>query len=172
MDQPRSVGGRQSLAGLDVSGEDVFEGAGLAHRIGPLSQRAPGQQLHRDEHPAVHVPDVVHRDDVRMGQPGEGLCLPQQSRVRLGGQVGVGAQQLERDLAVQLGVVGGIDHPGRSGAQAVEDHEAADPGRILGIGEQAPLHRGEHRLAIEGIGLHRYVGQASPYCLVIGRGLH
>ena len=56
--------------------------------------------------------DVVDRDHVRVGEPRQRLSLPQQPRARVlaaraGARV-LGAQQLERDLAVELGIVGGV----------------------------------------------------------------
>ena len=114
-----------------------------------MPQGAPAQQLHRDEHPAVYVAHVVDGDHVGVREAGQRLGLPLESGVGLGRQIGVGAQHLEGDLAVQLRVVGRVDDPRGAGAQALEDHEAADPNRLLGPREQASLDASEHRLPVE-----------------------
>ncbi|MBK7827693.1 MAG: hypothetical protein IPJ59_21235 [Nannocystis sp.] len=68
--------------------------------------------------------DVVDGDDVGVGELGEGLGLAQEAE--LAGAVRARTQQLERDLAVEVGVEGGVDDPHRAGAEAVEDDVAAD----------------------------------------------
>ena len=62
--------------------------------------------LHRDEVPAFALADVVDDGDVGMGERRGRTCLLNEARQLLGGEAPVGAEQLERDPAVQARVVG------------------------------------------------------------------
>lgn len=68
---------QQAAAGLEEHREDLL--AGPRARAQPLLERAALDELHGDEHPLVDLADVVHRDDVRVAQPGHRLGLAQQA---------------------------------------------------------------------------------------------
>jgi hypothetical protein len=156
-DADPAVGGDQHVGGLEVAVDD----AGLVRGVEPFAggdedledraQRSFGRRqplaqglaldvLHRQEHLAVVDPDVEHRDDVGMRQPRQrlGLALhagaPDRARLR-------GADDLDRDLAIELGIEGAIDHAHAAGADLIDDQVTTD----LGAGGDRRLARGSHR---------------------------
>ena len=100
----------------------------------PSAQVRAAHQLHRDEHLVAEHADVVDRDDVRVRDAGH--------RARLADDAGAGrgaaaarpraAQELDRDLAAQLRIVGGVDHAHRAGAEQLAQH----------VARHAPARRG------------------------------
>jgi hypothetical protein len=125
--QADAVRGGQALAGLQQRGEDVPPRARLDGQPGPQGHAV--DQLHRHEHAAVGEPDVVHGDDVDVGEPRHRLGLALQAEPALAdvaaGRPGV-AQELDGDPAIELGVVGGEHHAHAALAERAEHEVAAD----------------------------------------------
>src|SRR5262249_31030543 len=104
-------------------------------------------ELHGQHHGVAEGADVVDRHDPGVGEPGHGARLGEQARAQL---VVVGRARpdhLERDLPVQLGVVGRMDHPHGPAAQALADDVSTDlqigPERIVLPEETAGSRRVE-----------------------------
>ena len=118
------VGRREAAPGLHVDGEQL---APAARRRGlPGAQGRAGDELHGDEDLRAEGADVVDGDDVGVGEAGHRLGLAEEA----GGAGAVGvlaaAQELDGDLAVELGVVGGVDDAHTAGAEAAEHDVAAE----------------------------------------------
>ncbi|MCY1011626.1 hypothetical protein OV079_39910 [Nannocystis pusilla] len=103
----------------------------VARRVGqPLAQGAAVDQLHGDVDPALDRTDLVDLNHVRVRQPGERLGLALEAggaELVLAGVLV--AEDLDRQAAVELGVVRGVDDPHRACAELPQDDEAADPRR-------------------------------------------
>ncbi|MFO0636622.1 MAG: hypothetical protein U0168_27640 [Nannocystaceae bacterium] len=143
----------QHVVGLEIAVDDLrlvgrgeALGGGGHHRqhlrprpryqLDPLSQGRALDQLHREEHAAaIGRAGVVDRHDVGMGQPRERLGLAQQSRgIDRPCGVGIAADQLDRDAAVELAVVGRDHHAHGARAQRREHDVASDP--LAGAGHR------------------------------------
>ena len=74
----------------------------------PIGQRAAVGQLRDEVLPAVELADVMNRDDVRMIQRGRRLRFPLEA-APFGGRRELGGQKLDRDRAIQPGVVSQVD---------------------------------------------------------------
>jgi hypothetical protein len=135
VDEAGRVGGREALAGLANMAGELGEGS-PALALEPGAQGHAVHEFHGDVDLAAEGADLVDADDVGVGEPGHGLGLAQQA---VAGQVlaGLGVEQLDGDLAVELLVVGGIDDAGAAAAELAQDGEAADRGRGRGV-----LHAG------------------------------
>jgi hypothetical protein len=168
----------QHVVGLEVAMHEMRAmrggepGARFAHHahdlaprprllLQPLAQRLALDELHRDEHAvAGQRADVVHRDDVRMRQPRERLRFAQQPRFLRAGRAGrAGLQQLDRDLAIELGIVAVVDHAHAAFAEHVEHDVAADERaarQILDLRRRGEIRRvRRRRLALGGRGARR-----------------
>ena len=120
------VGGEQHVLRLDVAVHQAV-GVRVVERRGDLANdrhRPPRRQRtdmpqqrrqavaldqpHVDVEHAVDLAEVVHRDDVRLLQPGRDFRLPAEPLLEavVGGHLG--AQQLDRDHALAGGVVGAV----------------------------------------------------------------
>jgi hypothetical protein len=119
------VCGREAPAGLHEHVERL--GPRVPALPDPRRERVPFDELHRHEHLAGVLAHVVHDHHVRVGEPGQRLRLGQQPPVALRHPLrpAARAQQLERHLAVELGVVRRVHHPHRARAQLAEHHVAA-----------------------------------------------
>ncbi len=82
--------------------------------------------LHVDPQLLVGAAAVVHGHDVAVIQPGSQVGLPLEARPEAGVRGQVGAQQLQRILARQPGVVGQIDGAHPAGAQHAFDRESGE----------------------------------------------
>ncbi len=98
--------------------------------LDPLAQRHAGDELHRDEHAlVVESSDIEHRDHVRVREPRERLRLAEHPRALIFARgAPAGLEQLDRDLAIELGVVGAVDHAHAARAEDVEHEVATDLG--------------------------------------------
>ncbi len=80
----------------------------------PYGERLAGHELHGDEDAVVVAPDFVHRHDVGVRHARHRLRFAQQACLQLVlGRVALArltANQLQRHLAIELGIVGGVDH--------------------------------------------------------------
>ena len=90
--------------------------------------------------PSVFL-DRVHVHDVRVDQPGDGLRLPLET-LQAGGVVGeLGGEDLQGDIAIQLGVPGAVDLAHAAPAEEADDLVVAEgfadqvppPGKRIGI---------------------------------------
>ena len=149
VDQPGRVGGREPLPGRDEALANLLPRVRLALGSGvdPALEAAAVDELHGHEHPLAVGPDVVDGDDVGVAELGHRLGLAQESALALGRGHGPGAareQQLDGDLAVELGIVGGVDLPHAADAEPLEHDVAAD---LVAADERARLARAERGLA-------------------------
>ena len=140
--QPLLVRGRQAPPRRHEHLHDVLPAA--LRRLQPVGDGVPVDELHRDEHLLLKRADVEHDDDVRVRQPGDRLRLAQRplpSLVARDPGAGLDPQQLDRDLAIQLGVVGRVDlaHPA---ATDEAEHDVAPDGRAAGERGEALVLRG------------------------------
>ena len=75
-----------------------------------MLERLPLQQLHGDERPAFGLVHVVNRADVGVIEGGSGLGFALETLERRVILCEFLRQKLQRDEAVELGVLGLIDH--------------------------------------------------------------
>jgi hypothetical protein len=162
-DRP-AVAGDQHVVGLEVAVQHADPvglheaAAGLhehrQHRR-PAARRGaqPGREgaavdeLHRQEHLPVDHADVVDRDHAGVAHAGHRPGLAQQAGRALGA-VQLGADQLDRHLAIELWIVAGVDDPHAALPDPVEDHVAADAvaaaqrgDRLRSSGQRGAQHR-------------------------------
>jgi hypothetical protein len=116
MDQADGVGGGEAAAGGLHHLEDLAHRARL--RPQPLAQRRAGDELHGEEDVVAEHTDVVDRDGVRMRQPRQRLGFAQEPLRGAIAILAIEAEDLNRNLAVQVRVVGLVDD---RGAAAVEE---------------------------------------------------
>ena len=106
-----------------------------AGRRARTRQRLPFDELHRDEAPFEDVADLVDGDDVRMIQRGDGarFLFEAADRVAVAGQPV--AEELDRHLAAEPGVVREIDLAHAAAADEGQDligaNAAGDGRRFL-----------------------------------------
>jgi len=131
----------EPFAGGDERAHDVAPRPLLARQ--PQRQRLALDQLHRDEHGLADRADVVDRDHVRMRQPGERLGLAQHPRRRARRAGLARPHHLERDAAVEVGVVRGVDDAHAARADPLLDVEVSHLG--AGAVGLANGRRGETR---------------------------
>jgi hypothetical protein len=82
-----------------------------------LAQRASLDQLHGNEHEIAMQADIMDGDDIGMRQPRHRLRFTHQAVAQLSRLwIDVGAQQLDGDLAAELRIARGVDHPHGAGA--------------------------------------------------------
>ena len=126
VDEARPVGGGQSAARLAEHAQDLGPRSQARVRLHPRAQRPASDELYRNEQALVVHAHVVHPHDVAVVEAREGLGLPLQAPARRSLVLAAGLEQLERDLAVEVGVVGGVDDPHGPGAELLEHLVAAD----------------------------------------------
>ena len=148
VDEIDRVRGRQPAPGLDQAGEDRRGAPRLAQ---PLAQVLALDVLHRHEHVVVEDADLVDGDDVRVLEPGQGPALAQDL---LAAALAAVTQDLEGDLAVEVGVVGDEDDAHAAAAERLEHGEASEAERLAGGAEQAASHGCPQRGGV-GVGLGR-----------------
>ena len=126
VDQAGGLRGRQPLSRLQNDAHDLAHGVGLAH---PRPQSGPLDQLHRQEQLAIERPHIVNGDHMGVGDLGERPRLPLQPGLRqVNVFIGIGREELERYLAVELAIEGGVDHAHAPGSQRREQDVAIDRG--------------------------------------------
>jgi hypothetical protein len=105
--------------------------------------------------------DVVHGDDVRVRELGHRLGLADQpGAAELGVAGDLGAQQLDRDLAVELRVVRGIDDAHPTGAEPLDDE--VTPDRRAALELRRSSERGRRRCPWKGPRVGRHVEPRRP----------
>jgi hypothetical protein len=125
----------------------------------PPSQRHAVDERHRDERLGLVLTDVVDGDDVRMSEPSERLRFTLQSLRRSSA-----VQHLDREIALQLGIVCLVDHAHPAGTEPLADEVAPD---LLATGRR-PEHR--HQRRSTALALARVIGDRRA-TLEITRGL-
>jgi len=131
MDEAGGVGGGDAPARRDVHVEDL-----LPVSPPPLGERRPVEKFHRQEHLVLEHPHLVYGYDVGMADLRDGLPLANQARGGLGRVDAMpGMHQLDGHLAVELGVVGGIDDAHPAASALFQDGEPADDGAAIQRGE-------------------------------------
>ncbi len=175
------VRGGEPCAGLQ---EGFDDGAPGARRGGqPGAQGGAGDELHREVDAAVDAADVVYGDDVGVREAGHRLRLAEQAGLELGiGRAHAAiahAHELDGDLAVELGVVGGEHDAHRAAPEHVHQQIAADPVAYLGQGagwQRGPRRGGQRGARRErgrrrvGVGDERATGLGEHHaaCIAVG----
>jgi len=102
-----------------------------------IRERAPLDELHRDELAILVIADVVRPEDVRMRHAARELHLAPQHLDLLARPREARLEDLDCDLLVELDVVREIDVPHPAAAQHAEDVVAlADDGQVVAEGER------------------------------------
>ena len=91
-----------------------------------LVERDAVEQLHRDIGKAVGLADIVDGDDIGVGERAGRPGLAQEAADKAEILAEFGLQDLDREDAVDAGIVGAIDVRHRAFADAPFDHIAAD----------------------------------------------
>ena len=101
----------------------------------PVLERLAFQQLHGDEVASVVLANLVDRADIWVVQSGGGASFALKTVERERIFFRLGRQELERDMAAQVDVLGFVDNAHPSAAQLREDTVVRD-----GLAD----HSGEH----------------------------
>jgi hypothetical protein len=125
VDQPGVVRRGQAAPGLHEHRQGLGQAVPARH---PPAQGAVVRELHRQVHLVAEGADLVHGDDVGVVDLGHRLRLAQQAGARVAGLAGQGpgAQQLDRDLAIEVRVVGGVHQAHAAATEQAEHDEATD----------------------------------------------
>jgi hypothetical protein len=127
MNEPSGVGRGEPGAGGLEQREPLAPRPRLAEAV---LQRAAAHVLHREEDAPLVDADVVHGDDVGVGEAGHRLGLSEEARLHVDRLVAAGeegAQDLDGHLAIELGVVRGVDDPHSALGDSFEEDVAPDP---------------------------------------------
>ena len=138
------VRGRQASSCGQEDGERL---RGLVRFRHPRAQARTAHELHREVERVVLHADVEDGDDVRMCEACERLRLAQQACAL--GRVVRGAEALDRDLAIELRIVGDVHRAHRTFAQSLSQLEATEPrgrGACAPRGDDAGCQRRHHVL--------------------------
>ena len=92
-------------------------------RLAPdtMLERLPFEMLHHNEVPAVLLPDLVNRADVRMIQRGSGARLPLKSLQRIGIARQFLGQKLQGDVAAEARVLSLVDDSHSAATEFLDD---------------------------------------------------
>jgi hypothetical protein len=135
-----SVRGMEPAPRRDEAREDV---GGRARRSAePLPEVGPVDELHRDIEVALGLAEVVDGRDVGVPESRHRLCLAAKSLMAMHVAVRIATEQLDRDLAIELGVPRGMHDTHAALADALEQHVAPERGATLGRAGHAGLHAG------------------------------
>ncbi|HEY8379440.1 MAG TPA: hypothetical protein VIK91_23270 [Nannocystis sp.] len=164
VDEAGLVRRREAAAGLNEGVEDLGPGALLA--AAPGLQGLAADELHGDEDLVVVDPDLVDDGDVGVRDLRHRLRLvvEAQAAVAVGGALP--AEDLERDLAIELGVVGGVDDAHLAGAEVRQDGEATD--LVPGL-ERDRIGRGRREHTRTRRGRRRRQARSQPRRSINGR---
>jgi len=115
---------RQAVTGLDEARDDLAPiVVGL---VEPVVEGHPVDVLHRDVQPSREHVDVVDRHDVGVVEPRQRLRLAKHAGATGEAALPLVVQDLQRNLAVELGIVGGVDGAHPADADDVEHDVTAD----------------------------------------------
>ena len=131
MHQTGNVHGRQSAAQL-VPNQRRFAATERPMADEHLLERQAAHELHPQSNPAFVCSGAVHGHDVRVAHASQGLSFVQQPCGQLRVGRGAAPQQLDRDRAIELWVVGPIDRAERSLPDFLEQHQSAPMAQIVG----------------------------------------
>ena len=146
VDQAGVVRGGEAFAGLHERADDLAPRA-AASRASARSVSPGTSSMTRNTWPSI-VADLVHRDDVRMRELRHRLRLADQPRAGLGARAAA-LHDLDRDAAIEIGVVR-LEHDAHAaGAELAHDAEVAD--RVARRERRDPRH------AIAGICVERSI---------------
>ena len=126
MNEPRIMGGGQPLTRVEVELEDLPEAEARRARsvAGPALESLALDELHRDEDGVVHRADVMHRGHVAVVEPGHRPGFAEQACVAfVGCRV---TEQLDRDAAIELRVVGRVHDTHAALTERFQDHVAPE----------------------------------------------
>ncbi len=137
MDQTSRVRGREPPPGAHEDLEHL--GPRARALVEPRRQRAPNHELHRQPNSTLMGTDVVHGHDVAVRELGERLRLAQQLGFVTAATTAT--DQLERDLAIELWIIGGMHDSHATGTEQRQDDVAID---LLALVER-PNPRGRPR---------------------------
>jgi len=113
----------QASARGNECGERLTPGARL--RVEPFSDGGPLDELHREVCLLSEYPNVVDLHDVGVGELRHRLRLAEHPRLRKSAAT-LGSNQLECDLAIELGIVGRHDDAHPAAPNGAEHKEATD----------------------------------------------
>ena len=134
---PRRWAKRAGAQDLDRDVDRPRRGRAAPSLADELLERAPVEVLHRDVVGAVPLAAVEDADDVRVLQAGGARGLAAEALDELGVLGEAAVEQLERDLAAELRVLGAVDvgHPARA-----EPAHAPGSGRRSACRASTPAH--------------------------------
>ncbi len=116
----------QPLCGLPADSQDLGQRQpGLLGEA--VFQRLATEQRHSEERHAAFLADLVDRYDVVVLKGGRCPRLAEESREVLGGDRQLRADRLERDLTVELRVLGAEDNPHAPGPEDIEHPVRPEP---------------------------------------------
>ena len=122
MDDAGAMRGGEPIAGLHERRDDL---APRVRLLEPRRERRAAHELHDDEDLAVDRADLVDRHDIGMRELGHRLGLAHQPHA--GRRAGVAvAHDLDRDVAIEVGIVG-LEHDAHAaGAELADDPEVLE----------------------------------------------
>jgi hypothetical protein len=123
VDDPLAMSGQQAASRLREHADDLRPP--MRRLAQPAIEAEPPHEFQRDVNIAAVRVDVVDRHDVRVLQSCQRLRLTDEPRARPVARSR--AQELERDHAVQTGIVRTHDDPHRTLARRAEHHVPPDP---------------------------------------------
>jgi hypothetical protein len=143
VDDALVVGGLEAAGQLAAGAQDVLLGKGsLAEG---LVERRTGDELHDEKVDAVLGVEVQQMGDVRVGEAREGVGLLAETAASILVPQGALGEHLQRDVAVQLLVVGAVDLAHAPGSEALDDavvgERAADEARGASVAHGASQSR-------------------------------
>ena len=115
----------QRFRELNTVALDLFDGKWASRK--PRAKRLSFNELHRDVRLAIGFADFVNGADVRMVQRGDRARLAHESRPRARVIEAVRRKELDRDVAMQVLVLGAIDLAHPASAQSVDDAVVSEP---------------------------------------------
>ncbi|MFO0631836.1 MAG: hypothetical protein U0168_03200 [Nannocystaceae bacterium] len=127
-----------------------------AVRREPRAQGAAVDEFHRQPHLLADHAGVVDRHDVGVVEPRQRPGLARESTARLTTTGDVRAQQLDRDLAIELGIVGQHDLTHAAATQPLQQAIAPQLHR--------PRARGAEQLGARGLSHHRAADHVQRRC--------
>ena len=128
------MGGRQSAGRLDQHGQDLAPRTGSLGK--PRTQRHALDQFHRDPDAILHRAGIEDGHDVGVRDAGQRSRFTQQAGLAARVALQRRCHHLERDRAIELGVVRGVDHPHGSLPRGTAKLVAAQRGHVLPFAEQ------------------------------------
>ena len=171
------------MPGRREDAKDLGRRAGRGFQ--PVAQRLPLDQLHRDEDAIAFHHHVMHGDDVGVPHPGHELGFAHQPQSPLLRRVepDIRPEHLERDLPIELRIVGCQHHahaPGAAGSgdPIATEHRAGKrhvPRRVRQRprGRMTGAHQRDEQLAATGAAVdvtaHRFAGGTLEVRLCVAR---